>query len=87
MDIKANLLSQAIWSYAPESVGLFSFYIEGTKLAVLFTKTKHTLKKLLHSAVKLNCFMNLDHGSQQLGVPLPYKETKSTQDADPLFVS
>ena len=41
MDIKANLLSQAIWSYAPESVSLFSFYFEGTKLAAFFTKTKH----------------------------------------------
>ena len=49
MDIKANLLSQAIWSYAPESVSLFSFYFEGTKLAAFFTKTKHTLQKLVPS--------------------------------------
>ena len=49
MDIKANLLSQAIWSYAPESVSLFSFYFEGTKLVAFFTETKHTLKKLVHS--------------------------------------
>ena len=51
MDIKANLLSQAIWSYAPESVSLFSFYFEGTKLAAFFTKTKHirNIKKLVLS--------------------------------------
>ena len=32
-------------------------------------------------------FMNLDHEPHQLGVPLPYKGTKSSPESDPLFVS
>ena len=32
-------------------------------------------------------FMNLDHESQQLGVLLTYKGTKSSPEPDPLFVS